>query len=220
LLVVTAYIAAVYKPLETITYTIGSWQDKLVGQRLAYNLLDSIPEVKEVAEPTTLSRAAGHLSFEQVSFHYSGRVGTLQDISFEAKPGQIIAVVGPTGAGKTTLVSLIPRFYDPQQGRILLDGADTRGLTLKSLRDQISMVLQEPLLFSGTIAENIRYGQLGASDDEVIESARAANAHEFIRRLPKQYETELGERGAQLSGGERQRICVARAFLRRSPILI
>jgi ABC-type multidrug transport system fused ATPase/permease subunit len=128
--------------------------------------------------------------------------------------------VGPTGAGKTTLISLLPRFYEAQQGRILVDGHDIRSLTLKSLRQQISVVLQEPLLFSGTIADNIRYGRLEATDDEIVAAAQNANAHDFIMQLPKKYATELGERGAQLSGGERQRISVARAFLKDAPILI
>jgi len=131
-----------------------------------------------------------------------------------------VAIVGPTGAGKSTLVSLIPRFYDPQSGRILLDRRDTRRIKLASLRAQVSVVLQEPLLFSGTIAENIRYGRLDATDAEVVEAARSANAHDFIERLPQKYETMIGERGVTLSGGERQRISVARAFLKGAPILI
>jgi ABC-type multidrug transport system fused ATPase/permease subunit len=131
-----------------------------------------------------------------------------------------VAIVGPTGAGKSTLASLIPRFYDPTQGRITLDGRPLTTLTLQSLREQISVVLQEPLLFSTTIAENIRYGRLHASDADVVEAAQAANAHEFVMRLPDQYETKIGERGAQLSGGERQRIAVARAFLKDAPILV
>jgi ATP-binding cassette, subfamily B, bacterial len=147
-------------------------------------------------------------------------VGTLREVSFEAQAGQVIAIVGPTGAGKSTLVSLIPRFYEAQHGRVLVDSLDIRGLTLESLRRQVSIVLQEPLLFSGTVADNIRYGRLEASMEEVIEAARAANAHDFIVRLPKQYDTDLGERGAKLSGGERQRIAVARAFLKGAPILI
>ena len=220
LLVVMAYIAAVYKPLETITYTFGTLQEKLMSQKMAFDLLDTVPEIKDTADAVAIERSRGSLAFEGVGFSYSGRRDTLREISFTIKPGQKTAIVGPTGAGKTTLISLIPRFYDPQQGRILLDGIDIRTLKLKSLRDQISIVLQEPLLFSGTIAQNIRYGRLDATDDEIIEAARSANAHEFILRLPKQYQTELGERGAQLSGGERQRICVARAFLKNAPLLI
>ena len=153
-------------------------------------------------------------------FEYPGRAGTLTDISLDVQPGQVVAIVGPTGAGKTTLMNLIPRFYDPQRGRVLLDGRDVRTLSLDSLRRQISMVPQEPVLFSGTIADNIRYGRLEATMDEIVEAARAANAHDFIERLADGYQTEIGERGVRLSGGERQRICVARAFLKDAPILI
>lgn len=220
MLVVIAYIAAVYKPLEAISYTIGALQDKFVNLRFAWEVLDTDPEIKDAPDAIALERAKGRITFENVDFSYSGRDATLRDICFEASPGQVIAVVGPTGAGKTTLLSLLPRFYVPGRGRILLDGIDISTLTLQSLREQISLVPQEPMLFSGTIASNIRYGKLDASDEEVIAAARAANAHDFIDRLPRKYETELGERGAQLSGGERQRICVARAFLKDAPVLI
>lgn len=220
MLVVIAYIAAVYKPLETISYTIGSLQDRFISLKNTFDFLDLEPDINDSPRAKTLPFTHGRIRYENVDFSYSGRTDTLRDISFEAKAGQIIGIVGPTGAGKSTLVSLLPRFYDPLKGRILLDGVDIRELTLKSLRRQISIVLQEPLLFSGSIAENIRYGRLDASADEIMAAARAANAHDFIMRLPQQYDTMLGERGAAISGGERQRISVARAFLKNAPILV
>ena len=220
LLVVMSYIGLIYKPLETISYTIGSLQERFISLQAAFQLLDTEPEIKDAPNARQIQRAQGHIRFEAVYFEYEGRAETLKNISFEARPGQVVAVVGQTGAGKTTLVSLLPRFYDPRQGRIYLDGHDIQELAVKSLREQISLVLQEPLLFSGTITENIRYGRLEASMEEIIAAAKAANAHDFIMRLPQQYETAIGERGTQLSGGERQRISVARAFLKNAPVLI
>jgi ABC-type multidrug transport system fused ATPase/permease subunit len=220
LLVVLAYIAAVYKPLETISYTVGALQDNFVGLRMAFHVLDTEPVVREAAQPESIGRAAGAVRFEGVHFEYTGRAGTLTEISLDVQPGQVVAIVGPTGAGKTTLMNLIPRFYDPQRGRVLLDGCDVRTLSFESLRRQISMVPQEPVLFSGTIADNIRYGRLEATTDEIVAAARAANVHDFIERLADGYQTDIGERGVRLSGGERQRICVARAFLKDAPILI
>jgi ABC-type transport system involved in Fe-S cluster assembly fused permease/ATPase subunit len=177
-------------------------------------------EVLEAPEMVTLYERARDLGLGVEELMAATREPALRDVSFEVLPGQHVAVVGPTGAGKTTLLNLLMRFYDPTEGAVLLDGVDLRRLKIASLRDQISVVPQEPLLFGGTIADNIRYGRLGASDEEVEQAAKAANVHQFIARLPNDYETLIGERGSQLSGGERQRISVARAFLKDSPIAI
>jgi ATP-binding cassette subfamily B protein/subfamily B ATP-binding cassette protein MsbA len=167
-----------------------------------------------------LGRARGDVELRGVGYAYRGRGPALRDVSFRVNAGEVVGIVGPTGAGKSTLVSLLPRFLDPSEGSVLLDGRDVRTLTLEWVRDQVSLVQQEPLLFPRSIAENIRYGRLGATDEEVMEAALAANAHEFITALPEGYATKLGERGAKVSGGERQRITMARAFLKDAPILI
>ena len=220
LIVLITYITSVYQPLEQISSTVGTIHEQLVQFDSSLKLLDTKPVVTEKPGALEIGRARGRMTARGVGFAYPGRARTLEDISFDALPGERVAIVGRTGAGKSTLMSLLVRFYDPRRGRIELDGTDIRDLTLHSLRDQISIVLQEPLLFSGTIGENIGYGKLGAGEEEIAAAARAANADEFIRNLPEGYETELGERGAQLSGGERQRLCVARAFLKDAPILI
>jgi ATP-binding cassette subfamily B protein/subfamily B ATP-binding cassette protein MsbA len=214
------YLAQVYRPLEQISYTVGSMQEKFIALQTSFAILDTVPDIQDAPGAVTIDRCHGRVEFRDVAFHYEGRVETLKEISFLAKPGQVVAIVGPTGAGKSTLVSLIPRFYEAAEGRVLIDHEDVKKVTLASLRAQISIVLQEPLLFSGTIRDNIRYGRLEATDDEVIAAARLANAHDFITGLPLGYDTELGERGTQISGGERQRISVARAFLKNAPILI
>jgi ABC-type multidrug transport system fused ATPase/permease subunit len=220
LIVLMTYIASVYQPLEQISTTVGMIHEELVQFNASLDLLDKEPDVKEKPDAIDLGRARGQVVARDVGFSYRGRRETLSDVSFVARPGERVAIVGHTGAGKSTLMSLLIRFYDPASGAIEIDGVDLRDLKLHSLREQISVVLQEPLLFSGTIEENIRYGHLEATDEEIVAAARAANAHDFIAGLPEGYRTELGERGAQLSGGERQRICVARAFLKDAPILI
>ncbi len=220
LTVILAYIAAIYSPVQQISGTLGSLQNDLFHLHKCKELLDMEPEVKEPPDPVDIGRATGDIRYERVHFAYHRRANTLVDVDFHIEPGRRVAVLGPTGAGKTTLVSMLVRYHDPKQGRILLDGQDLRTLSLKSLRTQIAVVHQEPILFSGTIADNIRYGRLDASMREVVEAAKAANAHDFVMRLPHGYDTELGERGAQLSGGERQRISIARAFVRDAPILI
>lgn len=220
LLVVIAYLSTVYQSLGLISTTIGSLQDQLVNLQRAFELLDTRPDVQDSAGAAPLTGVKGDLAFEGLSFGYGKGNETLRSISFRVLPGEFVAIVGPTGAGKTTLISMIPRFYDPQQGRVTIAGEDIRSFTLDSLRGHIGIVGQEPLLFVGTIADNIRYGKLDASEQEIIDAAKAANAHDFIDRLPEKYATLIGERGAGLSGGERQRIAVARSFLKNAPILL
>ena len=220
LLVVLAYVAAVYAPLTAISSTLAGLQQQLIALEMALAVADVEIEVVDRPDARELGRAEGEIVFEDVSFDYPDRRGTLCGVSFRIAPGTVVGIVGPTGAGKSTLVSLLPRLVDPAAGRVLLDGVDLRDLTIESVRRQCSIVLQEPVLFTGTIMENIRYGDLQATDEQVRGAARAANAHEFISRLPSGYGTVLGERGQTLSGGERQRVAIARAFLRDAPILI
>jgi len=190
------------------------------GNRI-YEVLDSEPMVQNKPDAKPLSDVTGRVAFEGVSFSYmKGGEPVLNNISFSADPGQVVALLGATGSGKSTLINLIPRFYDANSGSVTVDGTDVREVTIESLRAHIGIALQEPVLFSGSIRDNIRYGKPGATDDEVIEAAKAAQAHDFITSLPKGYDTEVGERGVGLSGGQKQRISIARAILVKPKILI
>ncbi len=185
-------------------------------------VLDSEPEISESSSPVALPAPRGRIAFERVTFNYHGNSGepVLRDVSFTAGPGQMVAILGATGSGKSSLVHLIPRFYDVTTGRVTIDGVDVRDLDQSELREQVSIALQESVLFSGTIRDNIRYGRPGASDEEVVAAARMAQAHEFITQLPDAYDTILGQRGVNVSGGQRQRIAIARALLARPVVLI
>jgi len=220
LLVVVAYLAAVYDPLSAIAHSAGSLQQAVASARRVRAIFDLTPEVLDDPDGLDASGILGHVAFERVSFGYGEPRTVLDCVSFEARPGEMVALVGLTGAGKTTLASLIPRFFDPDAGRVLVDGVAVGRYSLTSLRDQIALVPQHPVLFSGTVADNIRYGRLDASDADVESAARAAHAHDFVSRLPKGYDTSVEEGGATFSGGERQRIGIARALLKASPILI
>jgi ATP-binding cassette subfamily B protein len=185
-----------------------------------FEILDTVSEVQDAPDAQPLPPVAGHVRFEGVSFAYFGRHAVLTGITFEALPGQVIALLGATGSGKSSIINLIPRFYDPTAGCITLDGYDLRRVTLNSLRDQIGIVLQETTLFATTIRENISFGRPDASEAEIIEAARAAQAHDFISQTPLGYETYVGERGVTLSGGQKQRVAIARALLKDPRLLI
>ncbi|PYV38037.1 MAG: ABC transporter ATP-binding protein [Acidobacteria bacterium] len=220
LLLVIGYLTQLYSPLKTMSKKMALMQSHLAGAERAFALLDESPDVTERPNARPLSRAKGAVAFRNVWFAYEKGPPVLSDISFQIRPGARVGIVGSTGAGKSTLVNLLPRFYDPTQGQILLDARDLREYKLADLRNQFAIVLQEPLLFSTSIGENIAYARAGAGKEEIMAAAKAANAHEFIIGLPKGYETQVGERGMRLSGGERQRISLARAFLKGAPVLI
>ena len=220
LLMVLAYITQLYEPLRTISRQTASLQSSLVSAERAFEVLDEVPDVSERPNPRRLDTARGEVEFRNVSFSYDRGTDVLDDVSFKVRPGTRVGVSGRTGAGKTTIASLLPRFYDPNEGCVLIDGVDIRDYALADLRDQFAIVLQDPVLFSTTISENIAYGRPEASEQEVEDAARSANVYDFIAGLPDGFETTVGERGMMLSGGERQRIALARAFLKDAPILI
>jgi ATP-binding cassette subfamily B protein len=220
LLLVMAYLAQLYQPLQTLGQQVTKLQGGLTSAERAYALLDEASDVVDRLDAQALDRAKGAIEFDDVSFSYDGIISVLHNIAFRLPAGAIVGIKGRTGSGKTTLMNLLMRFYDPNAGRILLDDIDLRDYRLADLRDQFAIVLQDPLLLSSSIAENIAYARPDASEQEIIDAARAANVDEFIRALPQGYDTQVGERGLRLSGGQRQRIALARAFLKDAPILI
>ncbi len=220
LLLVMGYLAELYGPLSKISRQVATLQSGFASAERVFSLLDQAPDVVDRPAARPLRRAAGAIELRDVSFSYGDKTPVLEHVSFAVEPGERVGISGRTGAGKTTLASLLTRFYDPTAGEILLDGVDLRDYRLADLRNQFAIVLQEPVLFSTSIGENIVYGRPEADRDEMVAAAQAADIHRFIEALPDGYETPVGERGMTLSGGERQRVSLARAFLKDAPILI
>ena len=208
-----------YAPIRDLSKVNLEVQEGLAAAARVFELLDTTPDIKDEEEALPLPPISHGVDFQEVTFKY-GEEAVLRDISLHVKVGDVIALVGMSGAGKTSLVNLLPRFYDVEKGQILIDGCDIRKVTVKSLRDQIALVTQQTILFNDTVRNNIAYGNLASSDQEIIEAAKAANAHDFIQKFPQRYETIIGEQGVKLSGGERQRLSIARALLKNAPILI
>ncbi len=220
LVVFLSYLGMMYKPMRDLSKMTDTVSKASVGFERIQEVLEIESRVRDLPGAQKAPKLKGKIEFENVSFSYKEDSPVLKDISFKIEPGQVAAVVGPSGTGKTTIISLIPRFYDPKSGQVKIDGKDVRQFTMKSLRDQISFVLQDTLLFRAPIWENIAYGKPQASRAEIIKAAEVANAHEFIEKMPEGYDTMLGERGVTLSGGQRQRIAIARAVIRDTPILV
>jgi ABC-type multidrug transport system fused ATPase/permease subunit len=216
----TTYVTQLAAPVRRLGWVIAAITQAVASGERVFEILDAKSEVEDAPGAVPLGPVRGQIRFQQVSFAYFGRHQVLKDIDFEARPGQVIALLGATGSGKSSVINLIPRFYDPTAGRILLDGQDIRRVTVSSLRQQIGIVLQDTTLFAATIRENIAFGRPEASEEEIAAAAVAASAHEFIMELPEQYDTHVGERGVTLSGGQKQRIAIARAILKDPRILI
>ncbi len=214
------YLSLFYAPISGLAGWLENLQQSLAGAERVTLILDTPSAIENKENARELDNVNGEITFKNVSFHYSNKVPVLKNISFTCRPGMMLALVGPTGVGKTTITQLISRFYDPIEGEVLIDGINLKDVTLDSLRRSISPVLQDTFLFHGTIAENIGYAKPDASRDEIIAAAKAANIHEDILNMPEQYETQVGERGLRLSGGQKQRVAIARAILRQSPIII
>jgi subfamily B ATP-binding cassette protein MsbA len=220
LIVFLLYLGKMYKPMRDLSKMTDTVSKAVVGFERIQEVLEIESKVRDLPRAKKAPKFKGKIEFEHVSFSYDGGNLVLKDINFTIHPGQIAALVGPSGTGKTTIISLIPRFYDPTSGKVKIDDRDVREYTLKSLRQQISFVLQDTLLFHATIWENIAYGRPDSPRKKIEEAARLANAHEFIAKMPEAYDTMVGERGITLSGGQRQRIAIARAIIRDTPILI
>jgi ATP-binding cassette subfamily B protein len=220
LLVFTAYLLMLYQPIESLTYTAWAMEGATAGAKRCFEVLDRQDDVADSPNAMAIESAKGAIAFNQVSFAYAQDRPVLHDVDLSVEPNQMIAIVGGTGAGKSTLLSLVPRFYDPTSGLVTLDGRDVREIKKKSLRAQIGIVLQDTLLFSTTVRENIAYGRPDATEEEIVDAAKRAQADEFIRQMPNGYASTVGERGQQLSVGQRQRIGIARAFLKNAPILL
>jgi len=216
----STYLGQLVMPVRRIGMIVPAVAMAASAGERVFDILDAPSPVQDAGDAVPMPPINGAVRFEHVHFSYSERHSVLEDVTFEAQPGQVIALLGPTGSGKSSVLNLIPRFYDPTRGRVLIDGIDVRTVTLNSLRDQIGIVLQETTLFAVTVQENIAFGRPGASLDEIVAAAQAAQAHEFISVMPEGYQTRVGERGATLSGGQRQRIAIARALLKNPRILL
>src|SRR5207253_2429278 len=220
LLIFSAYLLMLYQPLESLTYTTWAMEGATAGAKRCFEVLDRQDDVVDSPDAIAILSAKGAIAFKSVSFGYAEDRYVLRDVDLRIDPNQIVGLVGGTGAGKSTLLSLVPRFYDPTTGSIALNGRDLREITKRTLRAQIAIVLQDTLLFSTTVRENIAYGRPDATEQEIIDAARRAQADDFIRQLPNGYASLVGERGGHLSVGQRQRIGIARAFLKNAPILL